>query len=336
MSKKPFVMGMDIGYSNLKLRFGYAGEDSEALIRPVGAAPEKYLPMQIAGGISSIDGGVFVTINDESWVAAVEPDQLQGWDRELHPDYPSSNQYYALFKAALTYSGVDVVDVLVTGLPVDQYKDKSKQDALVNKLTGVHQITNKKSVEVKRVIVVAQPSGAYMNLIHEKQSDEDLMDVIMDGRTIVIDSGFFSSDWVILEQGAIRYNSSGTSLKAMSRVLEETSQGIARDYGYLVPVEKIERAIRQNKSHVVVTGKKVALEEYFKAAAYKVSTEALIPLQTSMRDEDVYTDVLLLAGGGGSAYKKAAKNIFPDALVMSTSESALDNANGFYFTGINI
>lgn len=94
---------------------------------PVGAGPEELMPSTLSGGVGDC---IRVLINNEHWVAGVEPDRLQSWSRELHQDYPSTNAYMALFYAALLITEQEDIDVLVTGLPVSQYIDMRQHFAL--------------------------------------------------------------------------------------------------------------------------------------------------------------------------------------------------------------
>ena len=45
---------------------------------------------------------------------------------------------------------------------------------------------------VKSVVVVPQPAGAYMDIVSSTK-DEGLLEVLREGKTVVIDPGFFSS-----------------------------------------------------------------------------------------------------------------------------------------------
>ncbi len=104
-------------------------------------------------------------------------------------------------------------------------------------------------------------------------------------------------DWVALEEGEVRYHSSGTSLKAMSVLLQETDRLIQEDHGGAPGIEKIEKAIRAGKGEIFLYGEKVSIKDYFKKASTKVAQNALIPMRKSMREDGMDADVVLLAGG---------------------------------------
>lgn len=326
---KQFILGLDIGYSNLKIAMGFKGGHVTTTVLPVGAGPLALMPQQLTGGEGNC---IQVVIDDEKWVAGVEPDRLQGWNRELHDDYPATKPYKALFYAALLLSEQKEIDVLVTGLPVSQFMNPELREALKKRLEGEHQITPKRSVTVKSVVVVPQPAGAYMDIVSSTK-DEGLLEVLQEGKTVVIDPGFFSVDWVALEEGEVRYHSSGTSLKAMSVLLEAINLLIQEDHGGSPGIEKIEKAIRSGKDEILLFGQKVGLKEYLDRESFNVAQNALVQMRTSMREDGMDADVVLLAGGGAEAYKAAAKELFPKSRIVMTGDPLVANAKGFWFCG---
>jgi hypothetical protein len=87
---------------------------------------------------------------------------------------------------------------------------------LADQLTGTHQVTRKRQIRIKSVKVVPQPLGAYLDLVYTL----DDPDLLADSRVLVIDPGFFSVDWVVIEQAALHQSLSGTSQMATSMILE--------------------------------------------------------------------------------------------------------------------
>src|SRR6266545_4061442 len=122
-----FIAGLDIGYSNLKLAFSARGGKMNTAVLPAGAGPFESMSQQLTGEAQNC---IQVMIEGESWAAGVEPDRLQGWERELHDDYPYTKPYQALFYAGLLLCEQAHIDTLVTGLPVAQYLDKCRREAL--------------------------------------------------------------------------------------------------------------------------------------------------------------------------------------------------------------
>lgn len=327
-----FVLGCDIGYSNLKVAYGFKGNDASdtslnTKVLPVGAGPEELMPRTLSGGVGDC---IRVLINNEHWVAGVEPDRLQSWERELHEDYPSTSVYMALYYAALVISEQDVIDVLVTGLPVRHYKNIETRKALKERLEGEHKVAPKRKVLVKKVVVVPQPAGTYLDVMNSTQ-DPDMIEMIQDGLLVAIDPGYFSVDWVFMQRGEIRDHSSDSSLKAMSKVLQLANDLIHKDYGVAPTAEKLEKALREGKGSIFLSGQKVMLHEYIDRASKTTSSDALISMKKSMRTEDSNADVVILAGGGADSYKSAAQELFPRSKIVVPDQSVLSNARGFWY-----
>ena len=79
-----------------------------------------------------------VTVRDQPWAAAMDPDHCQHWERELTPDFPFSDPYFALYHAALLQTGGPRLDRVVTGLPVNQYLNNTLRKSLIERLQGKH------------------------------------------------------------------------------------------------------------------------------------------------------------------------------------------------------
>lgn len=333
MSK--YIVGLDIGYSNLVVACGEAGQGKpeHVVTMPAGAAPAVCMPRSLTGGIN-LDSGTQVQIDNESWVAGVEPGRISDWTRELHADYPASNTYKALFYAALLVPERDIIDLLVTGLPVNQFQDQSFVASLTERLKGIHRVTPKRSVDVKEVMVVPQPVGTFMSALWYEPEGSSLAETIQRGRAIVIDPGFFSVDWVSFDQASMQ-GSAGTDLRAMSKVLSEMASLIRADYGAAPTIEKLESAVREGDPDIIFKGTKIEIAEYFQNAADVVSKAALQPLLNDIRLDGGASsiDVVLMGGGGAHAYQAAATALFPHAQIICPVVSVETNARGFWACG---
>lgn len=325
-----YCLGLDIGYSNLKMVMGESGKAPKELVLPAGAGPATKLPTKLSAQES--DGAIHIMLDGEPWVAGIPADFLENWERDLHEDYPSSRNYKALFYAALLKTGRERIDRLVTGLPVNQYLEFERRDKLAESLRGAHKINAKRTVQIDDVVVLPQPVGAYMHLL--SVSSAEMMETMDEGRVIVLDPGYFSVDWVAMQGRSLRKGSSGTSQKAMSRVLEETSRLMNEEHGAgACTKDKLENAIRTGKESVLVYGERIAIRDYFDRAIATVAPQAMASLRQAMREEDRGADIVLLAGGGGSAFADSAREVFPRSRVVVPENPVLANAQGFWFYG---
>lgn len=324
-----YVLGLDIGYSNLKIAYGDASStDPTTVLFPAGAAPVENMPHRLSGDEQDYR---VVSVNGEKWAVGVEQGRIQSRERELHSDYPKTPGYKALFYSALVSSGKEEIDLVVTGLPVSQHLDPGRRNDLAQQLVGRHQVAAKHAVDVKAVKVLPQPAGAYMDLL--SSFDEEKLNLVENGRIVVIDPGYFSFDWVLIEQGELLTASSGTSTQAMSMILAEVNNLLREDYSESVGADRIERAIRGGQDSILVVGKSTTLKPYLQRAAERVAPQAIAALRKSMRTDSAAVDLVLMTGGGASAYADAAREVFPRCEIVVPKEPVLANARGFFRFG---
>lgn len=319
------ILGIDIGYSNLKLAFGPKGDSPKTHLRPAGAAPADRFGSRFDG--KAQDDFLHVLVDGEEFVAGVSPDRAEMWSRSLHADYTTSPSYEALFHAGLLLSEMDRVDVLVTGLPVSQYLDEARRSALADQMRGAHQLTPKRAVTVEKVKVIPQPIGGLLDYIDQEDVD------IEDARVLVVDPGFFSVDWVVVAHKDLHRQSSGTSLNASSVILEEASRRIAKDHGATVNTETLENAVRAGKSAVLVLGQRVEIAPYIEQATKAVGPVVVEAIQKSLRTETRSPDLIVLVGGGADFFRESLKAAFPRLEVAIPKESVFSNARGFWIMG---
>lgn len=328
-----YSMAVDIGYSNLKVAFG-DGSKCQTLTLPATAGPADRMPPASEGKRQGLDP-ISVLIDGEQWVACVEPGRLQSVNRETHANYAQSQPYRALLNAALSQAEKDTIDLLITGLPVHQAKDPKVRQTVAKTFSGTHQIAGKRSVTVKRVNVVPQPQGAYMDLV--TNAGAEALDVIENGRVVVLDPGFFSVDYIAVERGELRPRVSGTSLKAMSTLLTETDMAIKGDYANGPGTDRLEHAMQNGQQSVLVSGKRIDIGPYLEKAAAYTTQQALVQMAADMREESDNVDLVLIAGGGAHQYKQAAEKTFPNCShIVIPDEPHLANVRGYYQLGCNL
>jgi plasmid segregation protein ParM len=324
------VLGLDVGYSNLKLAVGEAGTTPRLLVRPAGAAPAERLGERV----SARRGGeetVLVDLAGTPWAAGIEPLRLEGWQRSLHADYSTTPAYRALVQAALALSRAPRIDRLVTGLPVSQAQDPTRREALRRLLQGRHP-TPFGPVEVAEVRLLPQPVGAFVDLLWSDATAQTL-ERIESGTVLVLDVGHYSFDWALVVAGELRRGASGTSLEAMSVLLERAARLIGAEHGGKPPPLALEAALRAGRRDLPVRGRRVVLRPVLERAAREVGTLALEALREALRREITEVDLVLFAGGGGELYGRVAADLFPGADLRLAPEPVTANVRGFFRYG---
>jgi len=297
-------------------------------VLPAGAGPATAMPLhpQTTPGRATRSGedGLAVEVDGAAWAAGVEPSRLQNWERELRPDYPATADYRALVYAALLVAGRERIDMLVTGLPVTQWLDPAQREALQARLTGTHAVTPARSVAVAEVQVLPQPAGAFFDF----RATEP--DAVAQARVLVVDAGFFSVDWVLFDESAMRAANSGTSTAAMSMVLEAAADLIRHDHGSRIERDLLERAVRTGTPSLPLFGRPVELAPYLTEAAKQTTHVAMTAIRQTLRGERREVDLVLLTGGGAATYAGATRATYPRARVVVADEPVLANVRGFW------
>ena len=320
------VLGLDIGYSNVKIAYGN-GKEPVTKIMPAGAAPENNTAHSLSGAHNE---GNKVLISNKEWLSCVSPERFENWERTLHEKYIESESYLALFYGALLETKKNIIDVVVTGLPVS-HCTKENIEILKKRLKGTHKVTSSKNIEVKDVVVVEQPVGSYMDAIWN--TNDELLESLEEGMVVIIDPGHYSVDWVVIEQQSLRKQARGTSHAAMSSLIDKIGELIESETGAVINPSRIETTLKAKNDKIMVHGKKVDFKTYVSKASLEITKIAISSVKTQMRKEKNSADVLILTGGGANFYQNEANKAFSKQVVYIPNEPVLSNAKVFYYFG---
>jgi len=326
-----FKVGLDIGYSNLKVAFGEEAEEPTLKCLPAGAMKAELMPQQISG--EPIDEHLKVLVGDVPWVAGLPQTDVLAGVRNLSENYPATDQYLALARAAMMLTEEDKIDHLVTGLPSHQYHLPQMRKQVIDLLQGEHKVAGKRKIRVEKVSVVPQPLGGYLTYVDTL--DDDGLDFLHEqGQVLVVDPGFFSFDWALFQRGNLVKQHTNSDKHAMSSLAEEIQKGLKNGEGQTVPLSRIEHALRTSASEIRVSPKrKVPLAEYLGDAKKQVCELSVMKLTNSRRNLDQNPDVIVLVGGGAEVFRDSVVAAFDGVEVFTTTDPVLANAKGFWLLG---
>lgn len=320
--------GIDVGYGSVKFSAHVAGEDQlRELSMPIGAVPLEQAPKKLTGGFDLRDG-VVISLDGVKWLAGVEPTHLQGFVRPTHENYPSTSEYKALMIGALAKAGIREVDMLYTGVPVAHYYSPGTGEALrtqiANTMTGRHWIDSSNSIVVKATMVVPQAAGAFMDIISRSDVKPS-----KGSPTLVVDVGYYSVDWVRVIDGSVIDTSSGSSTNATSVLLDRAAALIHQEFGRPISPGRLENAYRTG-NHMIDWGQiSLNVVEWLEKAAAEITPKVFNGIQSTQRQDVDFPNLVILTGGGGSLYKKAAQAAYPFSKVVVGREPVMSNARGF-------
>jgi plasmid segregation protein ParM len=316
------MLGLDIGYSNLKVA-GINDGESYCDVLPAGAGPSSE---RAAAFNEENTPSIRVTIGGRPWDVGVPQSEFPTISRQLSDDYSRTEQYLALFYAALKRNGAPHIDCLVTGLPYDIHKEGVESRRLVELMQGEHEINPGEKVVVKDVRVIPQPLGSFLSAIDEFP---DYQEQIQEDNILVIDPGFFSCDFVLIQEGRIIQNVSGHNCHAMSRLLETMSSDLRAAGAGKIAIGQLEQRIRADNSSVFIGGKKQGLSEYTARARDAIAGQAIKEIRNAMRALGSSVNLVIITGGGAKLWEPAVKTNFPEAGVLVFGEPVGANARGF-------
>jgi len=331
-----FVLGVDIGYSALKVAMGRQGEPPREIALPAGAAPRERLGIAVsARGLEerAESGAIEVRLDGEPWIAGVHPGRFERWSRPLHEDYAATRPYRALLYAALTAAASERIDALVTGLPTRLWLDPERRAALACAIEGVHWPDGAREVEVASVTVLPQPLGAFVDFLL-RHPDTRLLERLGETRALVVDVGHYSTDWAVIDSGRLQRAVVGTSTRAMSMVLERTAELIHADGLGQVAPHLLEEALRAGRRTVLGRHMRALdIGNYLERAGAEIAPLALDALRADLRAADGGPGVVVLTGGGAPTLEPWLREAFPEALVLAGGEDRLGaNARGFFYS----
>jgi len=322
--------GLDVGYGGLKAVSSTAGGGAvHEVVLPSGAAPQSAMPVHLDNSVD-LKGGEPVLVDGKPWVAGVEQPHIQNRTRMTHDDFPRTPEYTALYLAGLARLSVNRVEALVTGLPVGQFYSPGGAALaafLRMKLSGLLRLSAEAVVNVAQVMVVPQPLGTFFGLASEP--DYAALATETHLRSLVVDPGFFSVDWVVMSGQSVMRQHSGMSKQATSVILERAAAEISEAHGREISRDQLDCALRTGQDRVAAGFRQsVELAPFLKRAADAVADVMVGEMKTALRSAGPI-DLVILTGGGSPLYADTIRQAYANITVVQPSDVVLGNARGY-------
>lgn len=320
------VRSIDVGYGFTKYS---NGRDEGGQIR-CGSFPS-FAPMasmntDMTGGVVSKRNTVTIHIGSNKF--EVGPDVEYALDnsdtRVLHEDYARTPEHLAMLRGALHFMSVKEIDVLMVGLPVSHLNTNARE--MVPRLTGVHNVGNGKTVNVRAVKVIAQPIGGFIDYAW----NNDLFDKVTNQTSLIIDPGFFTFDWVVAR--GIRPvvprcgHHNGSVWMALRNIADAISRKFKIPYN---DISQIDYGLREGS--FTVNGETVQLEEFMTEARQAMQR----PVTTMMSIIGKRSDInnIVLVGGGAKLFLPVIAEVFPSRNIIVVDNAVYANVRGFQIAG---
>ena len=348
---QPVIRAIDVGFGLVKLSIrdgdavGFMSFPSMAIpadasaVRSVGTRRRDTYDVPVAGaryevgrevGLAQAGGNFGRDVTDEFYRGAI---------------------YEALTKGALRYmaeQGDTSIDLLVLGLPVNQFNDVKRRNFLRSHYGGDLDLGDGRTMRVGRVVVQAQPMGGYaaldehmgaLNAVISRTGgalgplpDGEALDDLC---VLMIDPGEHTLDWLMIQQGTINQRASGAASDAgrhriVRAVLDSLCASIGRPLGPAV-LPRINTALRENKP-VKLAGVAHDLRP-FEPVIMSVVEDSINRMIDGLRDAHEIVDLMVIVGGHPERYRDVLARRFPSIPVFVVPDALEANVRGFQMIG---
>ncbi|EGL83766.1 hypothetical protein CathTA2_0667 [Caldalkalibacillus thermarum TA2.A1] len=234
---------------------------------------------------------------------------------------------------------------LVTGLPLDFYKQQAKEVKRV--LEGVYPELEwvsgplgraTRRISVEQCIVFPQGAGAVMSALYSDQLAPNYPQLVEEGAKVgLIDIGFRTTDFIVVE---IQKNGSFKPKPELSGTIDvqgvvNLHRDILRAFkqktgGSDLSEEYIDRIIRTRM--IRYRGQPVRFDETIESSLVHTSTKIADGVKESWNNAMDLLDMIFVAGGGGELYFPYLKKMLSHQLEL-VSDSQFANALGYLKLG---
>lgn len=355
---RPVVRAIDIGFGVVKFTTDLGDGKIACQTFPSMAIPSDPSELELrnaTGGRSRdtvdvpVDGAMYEVGRD------IHLSQTgNDFGREITDNYYRSSTYKALMKGALRYMGDEVIDMLVLGLPVNQYQNSTRAQELIETYRtdgldlGVDADGNPIKVTIRDVVVRPQPVGGYLEMLQQltvvneavKASQSDLQpfsdaDELISMNVLVVDPGEHTLDWLLVQNGDTHPKASGAASDGgRHRVVRSVFASLEAKLGrpldaYLLP--RVNECMRSGKPFRY-EGKAYNLDE-FESIIRATVKDPVNRLVEGTRAMMATVDIIVMIGGHPEYYRDEIASRYPRIPIVTLKNSIEANVRGFQFVG---
>lgn len=344
MTFNPSLLAVDVGFGNCKAVWGCdTGADGQRSWREIcfrSVAPKIDSKADIA--LNKLNRLPINVAGQNYWVG---PDAystgVEGGVIEQSVKNIKTPEYQALIAGAWGYMLRDLrtafqsVDTLILGLPISAFK--ANRDELsrlggrvmtvpIDEHIGNRFDKSEVTVVAKKCIVLPQPYGGFVTASSMNPN------LAAEGSTtLVLDPGYSTLDWFLVESGSPRIEQCDSFEGGMSTLLSELAAKISMDVGGGSPsFGLLEKALLRNE--IVLSQRRISMEDY--KPTLRKSADVIISEFLRRFDPEKFgvTDIVL-TGGSAPYFEKSIAAALPAYPIHTTPNSVMANARGFFLAG---
>lgn len=323
MTPSLIVRALDVGYGNTKHSTADAAGNN--CFRAYRSLAPTAVTTDISADAMSQRDTVVVSVDDTQYEVGPDAELVTDAQHAHVSDhgYVTRPEYRALCLGALAYMGTPRIDVLVVGLPVSRIE--SHREQLRALLEGRHQIGSDASVEVKRVLVVAQPvGGALYVALSNNRYDQFRQETIC-----TIDVGAGTTDALVSRGLQALPKRCATHAGGTGAMLRRLSDAVTARHGVECSMLTLDDALRTGT--LTLSGRKVPILPMLSATRPDVDQAINALMSRIGTDSDI--DRIILVGGGARFFKPGIEARFPRHDITICGAGIFANVRGFQLAG---
>jgi plasmid segregation protein ParM len=264
------------------------------------------------------------TIKHEDQLYEIGEESIGNIVKITHGDYLKSKSWRLFFLAALKAINEPVIDLVVSGLPVYQFK--KLKDEMSSIILGSHSVDDDLSVLIKNVEVIPQPLGALAAVIDERPE-------LQNKNILLIDPGHHTFDWLSVIKASIRMELSGSHPEGVDALINSVIKKVEKTNDVTLSHKEVDESIRNGTFAVDVYGKPFSIKPFLDSAVSTQLETSIDALKNTLQSTHNISHILI-GGGGAYLYFDVIKNAFPNHDVSIINDSAMANAKGYLRFGL--
>jgi plasmid segregation protein ParM len=315
------IRAVDVGYGNVK--YTIRRDSVNILCGHFPAVAPLSTGSDIGNGVTARRDIFRVNVGNTEYLVGNDAVSSLRLDtgRVLSAEYPETSQYLALVYGALAYMNVPEIDYLVTGLPVEYFKQY--REKLAARLVGSHAFPDGRHIKVKKASIIPQPIGGFLNYA----VGNNLYDGLRESNCLIIDVGFFTVDWLVCKGIKVIDERSGSVSLGVSRVLELLANAISNDRDKrFSDINRLDQALRHGHK-IEIAGKPYDFNHLLQKVT-PVIDNACLRISGSVGDMDDISTVVLV-GGGAQLYLEGVRKICKQNPLVVVDDAIYANVRGF-------
>lgn len=321
------VRALDIGYGGCKFTTQVCEAPFDVKLSSFPSMAVVDEASRVSSSFEARSNVVTVEVDDVRFL--VGPDVRHfvrtGFSPVLDPEYASSKSYRALFLAGLYYMNTSAIDLLVVGLPLSTFE--SKRHFVSRTFKGEHRIGGR-TIVVRDVLVVPQPVGGLYSALHA----EDHLQRGLSEINVIIDPGFFTTDFLTAKGTKLLRNRSGVHVGGISSVLQYIASRVDEDYDtHTTDISRLDAALMR-RAPLTLRGEHIPLDKYLGGARAIIEQTVNHIASRLGPSEDAHR--IVLVGGGSPLLEKPIRARYARHRITVEKDPVYSNVRGFALIGL--